>query len=315
MNILVTGGAGFIGSHIVDAYIEAGHRVSIIDNLSTGRRENLNHNATFYQVDIRDRDRVAEVIRNGGFDLINHHAAQLNVRVSVSDPQFDAEQNIIGSLNILQAALDSGVRRVIFSSSGGTVYGEQLNFPADETDPTNPISPYGVTKLAVEKYLYYYQQQHGLEYVALRYANIYGPRQNPHGESGVISIFCERMFAGMQPFINGSGEQTRDYVYVSDVVRANLLALEYVTTKGSGTFNVGCATETSVNELFRMLNDLLGNRFNEEHAPAKPGEQMRSVCSFERAHRELGWVPEVSLREGLVMTLDHYRRQAAVQGV
>lgn len=312
MNILVTGGAGFIGSHVVDAYIEAGHRVSIIDNFSTGSRENLNHHATLHEVDIRDRDRVVEIIRSGGFDLVSHHAAQLDVRVSVRDPQFDAGQNIIGSLNILQAALDNRVRKVIFASSGGTVYGEQENFPATEDDSTNPISPYGVTKLAVEKYLYYYHQQHGMEYVALRYANIYGPRQNPHGESGVIAIFCERMFAGIQPFINGTGDQTRDYVYVGDVVRANLLALDFLAAKGSRTFNIGTATETSVNQLFRALNELLGNRFTEEHAPAKPGEQMRSVCSFDRARHELGWTPEVSLQDGLRMTLDFYRRQAAL---
>jgi UDP-glucose 4-epimerase len=303
MNILVTGGAGFIGSHIVDAYIGAGHRVAIVDNFSTGRRENLNPNATLYEADIRDRKRIEEIFRAERFDLLNHHAAQLDVRVSVRDPQFDAEQNIIGTLNLLQAALETGTKRVIFASSGGTVYGEQEYFPADEHHPTHPISPYGITKLAVENYLYYYRREHAIEHVIFRYTNIYGPRQNPHGEAGVVAIFCDKMRAGEQPVINGTGEQTRDYVYVEDVARANLMALDYLERGGSNTFNIASSVETTVNELFHLLNASFDNRFAEQHAPGKPGEQMRSVCSFDRIRDELGWEPKMGLREGLERSL------------
>lgn len=300
MKILVTGGAGFIGSHIVDAYIEAGHDVAILDNFSTGRQENVNPRAVVYRADIRDREEIARIFGQNSFDLVNHHAAQLDVRVSVADPQLDAMQNIIGTLNLLQGCLESGVRKFVFASTGGAVYGEQEYFPADELHPTNPISPYGVTKLAVEKYLGYYRAVHGIEHIIFRYTNVYGPRQNPHGEAGVIAIFCDRMFRGEQPVINGSGEQTRDYVYVGDLVRAHMLALDYLESRGSNTFNLCTATETSVNELFAVLNEMLGGRFREQHAPAKAGEQLRSVCSFDRAARELGWRPEMPLREGLL---------------
>ncbi|MEO5931603.1 MAG: NAD-dependent epimerase/dehydratase family protein [Candidatus Kapaibacterium sp.] len=307
MKILITGGAGFIASQIADAYIAAGHQVTIIDNLSTGDLSNINPDATLYQADIRDRDEVERIFSEGGFDLLNHHAAQLDVRVSVRDPQFDAEQNVIGSLNLLQSALNNGVRRVIFASSGGCVYGEQERFPADEGHSTNPISPYGITKLAVEKYLHYYRHVHGIDSVVFRYTNIYGPRQNPHGEAGVIAIFCDRMFNGLAPVINGSGEQTRDYVYIDDVVRANLAAIDYLERSGSGTFNIASGVETSVNELFRTLNSLLGDPFAEEHGPAKPGEQMRSVCDSGRAGKELGWRAMTGLRDGLERTLEFYR--------
>lgn len=307
MHILLTGGAGFIGSHIVDAYIGAGHRVSIIDNFSTGLRSNLNPAATLYEADIRDRETVERIFRENRFDLLNHHAAQLNVRVSVSDPQFDAEQNVIGTLNLMQGALANGVRRVIFASSGGTVYGEQVYFPADESHPTDPIAPYGITKLAVEKYLNYYRREQGIEHVILRYANVYGPRQNPHGEAGVVAIFCEKMAAGETPTIYGTGEQTRDYVYVEDVVAANMKAIDHLENRGSGTFNVASGKETSVNELFAILNGMFGGMFEEVHAPARIGEQMRSSCSYERAARELGWHPSVGLADGLARTVETYR--------
>lgn len=311
MRILVTGGAGFIGSQIVDAYIDAGHQVSIIDNFSTGRRENVNPAASLHEIDIRDTDMVDKLFESGRFDLLNHHAAQLDVRVSVRDPQFDAAQNVIGSLNLLQAAMRNGVRNVIFASSGGTVYGEGQYFPADESHPTDPISPYGVTKLTVEKYLHYYRHEHGMEHVVFRYTNVFGPRQNPHGEAGVIAIFCDRMFAGEQPVVNGTGEQTRDYVYVGDLVRANVLALDYLDRTGSNTFNLCSATEISVNDLFRELNELLGNRFEEVHGEAKPGEQLRSVCSYARAEEELRWRPEVGFRDGLERTLKFYREASS----
>ena len=307
MHILLTGGAGFIGSHIADAYIGAGHSVSIIDNFTTGLRANLNPAARLHEIDIRDRRAVERVFAEERFDLLNHHAAQLNVRVSVSDPQFDAEQNVIGTLNLLQGALVAGVRRVIFASSGGTVYGEQVYFPADESHPTDPIAPYGITKLAVEKYLNYYRREQGIEHVILRYANVYGPRQNPHGEAGVVAIFCEKMAAGESPTIYGNGQQTRDYIYVADVVEANLKAIEHLEHRGSGTFNISSGKETTVNEIFGLLNGMFGGRFEEVHAPARLGEQMRSLCSYDRAARELGWAPTVGLADGLERTVETYR--------
>lgn len=311
MNILVTGGAGFIGSQIVDAYIAAGHSVAILDNFSTGREENVNPGAVVYRADIRDREEVERIFSQNAFDLVNHHAAQLDVRVSVSDPQLDAMQNVIGTLNLLQACLANGVRKFVFASTGGAVYGEQEYFPADEKHPTNPISPYGVTKLAVEKYLGYYRAVHGIEHIIFRYTNVYGPRQNPHGEAGVIAIFCDRMFRGEQPVITGSGEQTRDYVYVEDLVRAHMLALGYLEANGSNTFNLCTATETTVNDLFSAINDMLGGPFAEEHGPARPGEQLRSVCGYDRAERELGWRPLVRLREGLERTFEFYRAETS----
>lgn len=307
MNILVTGGAGFIASHIVDAYIEAGHDVTVIDNLSTGVESNVNPRAELHVVDIRDREAIDRIFESRSFDLVNHHAAQLDVRLSVRDPQFDAAQNITGSLNLFEAARRTGVRRLVFASTGGAVYGEQEYFPADEAHPTNPVSPYGVTKLAVEKYLHYYRATHGIDHLIFRYTNVYGPRQNPHGEAGVIAIFCDRMFRGEAPTINGSGDQTRDYVYVGDLVRAHTSALGYLDRGGSGIFNICTAHETTVNELFNILNDLLGGRFVEQHAAAQPGEQLRSVCSFEKALRELQWRPEAGVAEGLAKTLEFYR--------
>jgi UDP-glucose 4-epimerase len=226
MKILVTGGAGFIGSHVVDAYLELGHEVVVVDNLSSGSIENLNPKAKFYKMDIRDSD-IEDLFKNEKPDIVNHHAAQMDVRKSVEDPIYDADVNIIGSLNLLQNCIRYGVKKFIFASTGGAIYGEQDYFPADEEHPTRPLSPYGVAKLTVEKYLYFYKEVHGLNYVVLRYANIYGPRQNPHGEAGVVAIFTSKMLKGEQPVINGDGFQTRDYTFVGDVVRANVLALNY----------------------------------------------------------------------------------------
>ncbi len=310
MKILVTGGAGFIGSHVVDAYLAAGHEVTVVDNLITGDRKNCNPSATFHLVDVRDRDALYEIFAAGKFDIINHHAAQLDVRVSVRDPQFDAEQNIIGTLNVLEGGRLHGVERVIFASSGGTVYGEQINFPADETHPTDPISPYGITKLTVEKYLHFYHHEYGMKHVVLRYTNAYGPRQNPHGEAGVVAIFCERMLAGEGPVIYGDGLQSRDYVYIDDLVRANLLALDYLDSAPADTqsiFNVSTGIETSVVDLFVALNANFQNAFAEAHHPARPGEQLRSVCSFKKIHDAMGWSPTVGINEGLERTLAWYR--------
>jgi len=235
MKILVTGGAGFIGSHVVDAYLELGHEVVVVDNLSSGSIENLNPKAKFYEMDIRDSD-IEDLFKNEKPDVVNHHAAQMDVRKSVEDPIYDADVNIIGSLNLLQNCIKYGVKKFIFASTGGAIYGEQDYFPADEEHPTRPLSPYGVAKLTVEKYLYFYKEVHGLNYVVLRYANIYGPRQNPHGEAGVVAIFTSKMLKGEQPVINGDGFQTRDYTFVGDVVRANVLALSY---EKSDVFNIG----------------------------------------------------------------------------
>jgi UDP-glucose 4-epimerase len=306
MKILVTGGAGFIASNIVDAYIKLGHSVSVIDNLSTGRKENLNPQARFHELDIRDAPAVKRLFAEGGFDVVNHHAAQMDVRRSVADPVFDASVNILGVLTLLESAVASGVRRVIFASSGGAIYGEQDFFPADESHPTRPISPYGVAKLATEQYLYYYRTVHGLGSVCLRYANVFGPRQNPEGEAGVVAIFASRMLKKEQPVINGDGTQTRDYVYVADVVRANVLALGY---KGSGIFNVGTGVETDVNRLFNSLRSATGAACQERHAEAKLGEQMRSVLDNSWIRKELGWAPAVSLDEGIAATVEFFRNR------
>lgn len=310
MNVLVTGGAGFIGSHLVDAYLGAGHQVVVLDNLSTGDPAKLNPAARFVEGDVRDADLVNALFLEERFDLVNHHAAQLDVRISVANPAFDAEQNIIGSVNIFQAAAATGVGRAIFASSGGTVYGEQQQFPADETHSTEPISPYGVSKLSVEKYLGYFAHQFGLRFSVLRYTNVYGPRQSSHGEAGVVAIFCDRMLGGMQPVINGTGQQTRDYVYVGDVARANMLATSYLEREKQGIFNVCSNTEVTVNELFQTLNGIFGDRFTEEHGPAKPGEQFRSVCTYAKAQAVLGWKPEVSFEEGLRKTVEYFREQS-----
>ncbi|CUS91431.1 SDR family oxidoreductase [Candidatus Kryptobacter tengchongensis] len=307
MNILVTGGAGFIGSHVVDSYIELGHNVIVVDNLSSGSLENLNPKAKFYHLDIRD-DKVEEIFKSEKIDIVNHHAAQMDVRKSVEDPIYDADVNIIGSLKLLQFSIKYGVKKFIFASTGGAIYGEQDYFPADEEHPTRPLSPYGVAKLTVEKYLYFYKEVHGLNYVILRYANIYGPRQNPHGEAGVVAIFTSKMLKGEKPIINGDGFQTRDYTYVGDVVKANLLALNY---DKSDVFNIGTGIETDVNTLFRKLKELTGANCDEVHGPPKPGEQRRSVISYEKVYRTLGWKPEISLDEGLKLTVEFFKNKFA----
>ncbi|MGC8594696.1 MAG: NAD-dependent epimerase/dehydratase family protein [Candidatus Kryptoniota bacterium] len=305
MKILVTGGAGFIGSNIVDALISNGHEVSVVDDLSSGSIENLNPLAKFYQLDVRDQS-VEKIFKENQFDIVNHHAAQMDVRKSVADPIFDASVNIVGSLNLLQNSLKYGVKKIIFASTGGAIYGEQDYFPADESHPTRPLSPYGIAKLSVEKYLFYYKVVHGLEHVILRYANIYGPRQNPHGEAGVVAIFASKMLAGEQPVINGDGKQTRDYTFVGDVVRANLLALDY---NGSEIFNIGTGKETDVNHLFLKLRELTHSQCEEKHGAAKAGEQMRSVIDYSKAERMLGWKPEVSLENGLKITVEYFRNK------
>ncbi len=306
MNILVTGGAGFIASHLADGFIDQGHSVTIIDNLSMGRMGNVNSQAKFYLMDVRARE-VSKVFEQGQFDVVCHHAAQMDVRMSVKDPTFDADVNILGTLNLLQNCIDYKVGKFMFASTGGAVYGEQDIFPCDETHPTRPVSPYGISKLVVEKYLYYYAVEFGLKHEILRYANIYGPRQNAKGEAGVIAIFCDRLLSGGQPIINGDGKQTRDYVFVGDVVRANLLALEHTE---NDIFNVGTGIESDVNILFEHLNQMTGGHAKEKHAPAMPGEQTRSVISHAHIESVLGWKPQVKLVDGLQKTVDYFKARS-----
>ena len=304
MKILVTGGAGFIGSHIADAYIKAGHKVVIIDNLSTGREKNINERAVFLKMDIRDKA-VADAFKEHRFDLVNHQAAQMDVRLSVKDPVYDAENNVIGFLNIVQNAAENSVRKVIYASSGGVVYGEQDYFPANEEHPLRPYCPYGVTKLIGEKYLFYYSKTFGIKYTAFRYANVYGPRQNPHGEAGVIAIFLEKLFHGERAIINGDGRQTRDYVYIDDVVNANIAALE---NGDNDVFNIGTGVETDVNEIYHMLNKYTGANIPEQHGPAKPGEQQRSVLHVGKAESILGWKPETNFESGIAKTVEYFKQ-------
>jgi UDP-glucose 4-epimerase len=301
--ILVTGGAGFIGSHVVDHLIAQDYRVIVVDNLSSGSKDNVHPKAEFHLGDIRDRG-IEGFIGQIQPKAIFHLAAQVSVRQSVYDPQEDASINIIGSINLFQAAVKAGVAKVIFSSTGGAVYGEQDYFPADEAHPLRPVSPYGAAKLAVEKYLHFYKLEYGLDYAALRYANVYGPRQDPHGEAGVVAIFAQKLLGQQQPIINGEGTQTRDFVYVADVARANILALE---NSFCGALNIGTGRETDINTLFHLLKKLTGSPLEEFHGPAKPGEQYRSVIDFTQARRVLHWEPSTSLEQGLKHTVDYFR--------
>ena len=305
MRILVTGGAGFIGSHIVDTYIEAGHEVFVVDDLSTGKIANLHPRAHFLHADILDLA-VRKLISAEQIEVVNHHAAQMDVRRSVADPLFDARVNLLGMLNVLEGAREAKVKKVIFASSGGTVYGEQTAFPADENHATYPISPYGVSKRSGEHYLYFYSVEYGIPYIALRYANIYGPRQDPHGEAGVVAIFTLRLLSGDQPIINGDGEQTRDYVFVKDVARANLAALQ---ADFCGPINIGTSIETDVNQLFQHLRTFTHSSLPEMHGPAKSGEQRRSVLAWNRAKTVLEWSPTVGVEEGLRQTVEFFRSQ------
>jgi UDP-glucose 4-epimerase len=305
MNILVTGGAGFIGSNVADAFIAEGHNVVIVDDFSGGKDENVNPKAKVYRMDIRDTG-VETIFRDEKIDVMCHHAAQMDVRKSVADPRFDASVNVLGFLNLMEAGRKHGLKKVTFASTGGAIYGEQDYFPADELHPLRPLSPYGITKLVTEKYLFFYKETYGIEHVILRYANIYGPRQSPHGEAGVVAIFTTKMLKGEQPVINGDGKQTRDYVFVGDVVKANLLALNY---KGSNIYNIGTGIETDVNQLFRHLKKHTGSSCSEEHAPAKAGEQMRSVISSLKIHTELGWAPSVTIEEGLKKTVEYFKNK------
>jgi len=306
LTVCVTGGAGFIGSHVAEASVSAGHRVLILDNLSGGREENVPPGAELHVLDIRSPEAAALVLEQG-VDVLIHHAAQMDVRRSVEDPVFDADVNVLGSLNLFEAARRGGVRQIVFASTGGAIYGEQDFFPATEDHPARPISPYGVSKLAAERYLFFYHVAYGLDVACLRYANVYGERQNPHGEAGVVAIFLNRLLAGQVPTINGEGLQTRDYVHVSDVVRANMAV---VGRPGFHIYNVGTGVETSVVDLYKEIARSVGSGAAANHGPAKPGEQQRSVIDAGRLRRDLGLPGPLPLSQGLQRTADWFRAKA-----
>jgi UDP-glucose 4-epimerase len=302
MKVLVTGGAGFIGSHVADALLADGHVVHVLDDLSGGRMENVPGSSTFHQLDVCSAE-ARSLLESEQFDVLVHHAAQMDVRRSVADPVFDANVNVLGFLNLMEGGRRGGLNKVIFASTGGAIYGEPEYTPQDEQHSIAPLSPYGIAKYTTEKYLHYYRVTYGIEFVALRYANVYGPRQNPHGEAGVVAIFAERMLAGEQPVINGDGKQTRDYVYVGDVVAANMAALAY---DGSGIFNIGTGVETDVNTLFDVIRQRANPDIEEKHVPGKPGEQRRSVLAYDHALETLGWKPSIAIPEGLRATVDWF---------
>ncbi|MBI4388897.1 MAG: NAD-dependent epimerase/dehydratase family protein [Nitrospinae bacterium] len=302
MNILVTGGAGFIGSHIARACLEANHKVTVLDNLSTGSRNAVPQGAAFYQMDILDPE-VPNVLKKEKIEAINHHAAQISVHQSVADPVFDANSNIIGTLQLLQSAVNCGVKKFVFASTGGAVYGEQDSFPAGEDHPCKPLTPYAIAKLCVENYLAFYKRNFDLNYAVLRYSNVFGPGQNSHGEAGVVAIFCQRLNAGKHLVIFGDGGQTRDFISVRDVVKANLLALK---PECQGTFNVGTGKETSVKTLAERIVDLSGRNSKIEFAAPRNYEQRRSSIDYGKIYKSFGWKPEHSLEEGLSETLDYF---------
>lgn len=308
MRILVTGGAGFIGSHVVDGLIEAGHEVAVLDSLATGNRQKINPRAAFHELDLRSPE-LASVFAEARPELVNHHAAHAEVLESVEDPMYDADVNVLGSLNLLQRCVKSGTRKIIFISSGGACYGEPIELPCTEEHPIRPLSPYGASKAAIELYLYLYKETYGLDYSVLRYSNIYGPRQDMQSEEGrVVAIFSRLMLEGRQPTINGDGEQQRDFLHVADVVRANLLALE----RGSGeAFNIGRGAPTTVNEIFELVKGLTGFRGERVHGPAKAGEVYRTYLDVSKARRLLGWEARIGLEEGLRDTVGYFRAQLA----
>lgn len=305
MKVLVTGGAGFIGSHVCDRLAQAGHELVILDDLSTGHVEQVHPAGRFYQMEL-DSPWLDELFAIERPEAVVHLAAQASVRRSVADPVFDARVNVLGTIALLHAAVRLQVRRFVFSSTGGAIYGEASVVPTPEDYPAAPISPYGASKLAAELMLATFHAMSGLSYAALRYANVYGPRQDPHGEAGVVAIFSRQLLAGEEAVITGDGAQTRDFVYAADVAEANLLALD---SSAVGAFNVGTGQEVTINEIFRILKELTGSRQPERYGPARLGEQRRSAINGGKIGRELGWRPATPLREGLKQTVAFFRRE------
>ena len=304
MKILVTGGAGFIASHVADAYILRGHEVIIIDDLSSGVKENINPRAQFFEGSIADEKFIESVISSQKPEVLNHHAAHINVGKSVDDPKFDAAINILGTINLMQSLVKyKSLKKVIFASTGGAMYGNKQT-PFNEEMMPAPLSPYGVSKRSAELYLGFYHIQYGIPFVALRYANVYGPRQNPNGEAGVVSIFSKRILERKQPVINGDGLQTRDYVFVEDVADANVLALE---TSEAGVFNIGTSIEVNVNSIFELVSNNFGTDWKQVHGPSRPGEQTTSSLSFKKAKQILNWQPKIKLEDGIKKTVEWFK--------
>ena len=306
MKVMVTGGAGFIGSHVVDNYVSAGWDVVIVDDLSTGRRSNINPAAKFYQVDIRSPE-IGEIFEREKPQVLNHHAAQMSVRISVAEPIRDADINILGTINLLEQARKHGVERVIYISSGGAVYGEPKYLPCDESHPVNPICQYGASKHTVEHYLYLYHQNYGLSYAVLRYPNVFGPRQDPDGEAGVVAIFTGQMLSNEQVVINGDGEQSRDFVSVQDCAEANLILSD--PDGPIGIYNLGSGEGTSINTIFNLLKGITGYSRQPTYGPAKVGETYQIYLDAKKAQEELGWKKQISLQDGLTRTVEFFEKQ------
>jgi len=306
MKILVTGGAGFIGSHLVDRLIEQDHKVVVVDNLSTGKKENLNKEAVFYNIDIRASE-LSHIFQEERPEVVFHLAAQISVRKSVEDPIVDAKTNILGSLNLFENCKKFGVKKIIFTSTGGALYGDADKIPTPDDYPVHPLSPYAIAKLSTEKYLDYYYKVFNIPYLILRFANIYGPRQDPNGEAGVVAIFAKKLLKNENPIINGDGRQTRDYVVVDDAVRAAMLGLE---NNNMGTYNIGTGKETSVNQLFDLLSQALGVSAEKRHGPAKKGEQLRSCLDYSKIKQEFGWKPSYEIEEGIRKTAEWFKNNS-----
>ncbi len=304
MKVLVTGGAGFIGSNIVDMLLAEGHSVAVLDDLSTGKQSNVDARACFYLADIRDNDALAEIFDKEQPEIVLHQAAKANVRESMTKPQLYADVNILGSINLLEQARRTGVKKFVYASTGGASYGEPQRLPVTEDHPINPLDPYGTSKHSVEHYVYLYHYNYQLPYNILRYPNVYGPRQDPLGEAGVIAIFTGKMLHGQRPVLFGKGDKERDFVYVSDVARANLLAM---TSKHNSIYNIGSGIGTTIGTIFKDLKEIIGFTDEPIYEPDKAGEVYKIYLDATKAKNELGWQPTLSLKQGLQKTVDYFR--------